>query len=512
LKEPSRKPVGAGLTLLVVLIVAAVSVGYYYLTMWLPQHTDSDGEGWTDWEEMNKYHTDPKTPNPNAKHFVSKGGSVEDVLKIAVLDVKGNDGRVSSNNKGFMDYLFNENLGKLPAQQVAAVKSMCIQMVLKDSVVSDKEAVGLRILSQYTGEIQAKYASFSENVFEYFSTLARLLAKDPNKKDLADYVVLNRLRMKDDGVVSDYTLTALDRDFLLDPEKYARDVLNADLKRLEAARSDVAAELRKLPDYGNIDIKLVEANEDIVYTGLLQTPTIKTNLDKILNEGIPNKRKYDAALQALVWYFVDHNSDVNNPLESPGFDLRNFIQDVWRHMSISDDYQSDRWKDFDEVTDRLNSPFLVAKYMDDQLIYDAPKVVFDPSRTVTAKQTFAKKVGVCHDMANFAAYCLVRNGYEAHILRGGQKDWQKKEVQGSVITSRSHSVALYKEGPSFFVIQGPLPENRPRQHTVRMEGPFTTAEEAARQECCAKIGYAYEWHQLFKPDDPSFDASFFRKW
>jgi len=317
----------------------------------------------------------------------------------------------------------------------------------------------------------------------------------------------------------DRRLTDLEIQFLNDPERYGRNLLDSYIGEIEGngTYAGFGIELRKVPEVKSAlekaDVAVIESVEDIVYSILSSQSSIPArNLKTMLDEGIKEKRKYCTPLQALVWHHVENEPSRTNPLEDSTFTVRDFTASVWKASSTSNNYQSDRWKDFDEVIDRLNSPFLVAKYMDDQFIYDAPKVVFDPDRTVAAKQTFAKKVGACHDMANFAAYCLIRNGYEAYILRGGQKNWQKKEVQGNVITSRSHSVALYKEGPSFFVIQGPLPENRPNQQTVRIEGPFATAEEAARQECCAKMGYAYEWHQLFKPDDPSFDAGFFRKW
>lgn len=316
----------------------------------------------------------------------------------------------------------------------------------------------------------------------------------------------------------DRRLTDLEIQFLNDPEQYGRNLLASYIREIEGngTYAELGVELRKIPEVKSAlekaDVAVIESVEDFVYSVLASRSSIPArNLKTMLDEGIKEKRKYCTPLQALVWHYVDNESSKKNPLENSTFTVRDFIASVWKASSTSNDYKSDRWKDFDEVMDRLNSPFLIAKYMDDQLIYDA-KVVFDPDRTVTAKQTFVKKVGVCHDMANFGAYCLIRNGYEANILRGGQKNWQKKEVQGSVITSRSHSVALYKEGPSFFVIQGPLPENRPKQQTVRIEGPFVTVEEAARQECCAKMDHAYEWHQLFKPDDPSFDADFFRKW
>ena len=65
MKEPPRKAVGKGLVFLVVLAAVAVPAGHYFLSIWLPQHTDSDGDGWTDYDETHKYCTDPNTSNPN---------------------------------------------------------------------------------------------------------------------------------------------------------------------------------------------------------------------------------------------------------------------------------------------------------------------------------------------------------------------------------------------------------------------------------------------------------------
>lgn len=295
------------------------------------------------------------------------------------------------------------------------------------------------------------------------------------------------------------------------PTKTSAPAPSFTLEQLKASYPELSQELLRLPELKKVmGEKDIEAVEDIVRLAL--DSQYKTAFESIINEGIKEKRKYCTPLQALLWiaYDTEPYEPARNPLR--GYSLERLLRTAWEGTTTSDNYNSPRWQDFDEVIDRLNSPISVAKYMDDQLIYDAPKVVHRPNRTTYAKQTFIEKVGACHDMGNFGAYCLSRNGYEAYILRGGQWKPTKKELQGEPNISRSHSVTMYKEGSSYYVIQGPWPETRPKQQTVKIEGPFDTAEDAARQECCAKMNYIYEWHHLFEPDDPSFTKDFYGKW
>jgi hypothetical protein len=461
------------LGLLAVGVVAVV--GNYYFDTYLPQHSDSDGDGWTDWDEIHTYHTDPHTPNPNAKYFVDRTGVMELLKRIVVLDA---DGKTDPQRKEFIDYLFNPNLHKLSVTQESQVRNRCIDQILKDGRVSIEEAAGLHLLSQYSGETQARYANFTENVFEYFHTLASLLAKDPSKKDFVDYAVLNKLRMEGDGLPG-FALTALDKSFLLEPEKYSNDVFNADLKKLEPVRPDFAAELKKVQEYEQnvmgipTGVKEAEAKEDIIYSFLKsKNPTVvNANVDEILKEGIPKERRVCTGLLTLDWHCVDNEPDIDNPLEHTTFDLIDFVEKTWKSSSISNNFQSYLWKNYYVARDIAgSSPRILAIYMRNNIHYfDDPE-----PRYQTAIQTFIRTGGTCGDHAMFGTDWLVNSGYEANVF-------SVHYYKEGVVTG--HAVTLLKDSktqPFFFLDNTKQPFGKRSFDKIDgIYGPFNSIYEAA---------------------------------
>jgi len=376
--------------------------------------------------------TDPSKPNPNVAYALRKGLLEDLAKKLKPLDA---DGKMDFNEQELTDYLVNTNLVKLSPEQVTAIRAQCVQEVLKDSMVSDKEAVGLHTLSLYPGETQTRYANFSENVFEYFSTLASLLAKDSSKKDLVDYYVLNKVRMEGDGLPG-FRLTDLDMKFLLEPEKYAKNVFDADLKKLEPARPDLPPEIRKIPDYEKIGIKEAETNEDVVNRVLRSNKDELKVYDVMLKEGIPAKRKFCSPLQTLVWYCEDNELVGRDPITVMASSdesiiksrMYDFIDSVWKKT-----YGTPRWKDFWTVVYRLNSPELVALYMKNNIRY-----IEDPSGGwfKTAFETFRDGGGDCEDHGMFGALSLATNGYEAYVF--GVFPYLDRGTGGHAVTLFKH--------------------------------------------------------------------------
>lgn len=452
-----------------------VPVGYYYLDTYLPQHTDSDKDGWTDWDETRTYHTDPHTPNPNARYFVDKGGTVELLKRILVLDA---DGKTDPQRREFIDYLFSPNLSKLPSSQLAKVRTQCIDQILKDGKVTAEEASSLHLLSQYSPETQLRYTDIGEDVVKYLHTLT--LVKD---RSFVDYAIQNKLRMENG------TLTDSDINFLLEPGKCARNVFEVDLRKLATLRPDIAAELRKIPDFETVGVKQVEANEDIVYAILRSknSSVVGGNLDRILSEGIRDKIKYDSALQALVWHFVDNEPYENNPLGSSNFDLSGFVESVWRKSSTSGNFGSDRWKNFDEVVDRLNSVTLIDVFMKPNFQYDTN---FPAGYLPSAVEVFNRRdrngfIFVnCRGNAMFGAYCLVKNGYEAYYF--GVNPYGPYDRPGK----EGHAVTLFKDpGTRLLYLFDNLGGITWDGHRYRrMGGPYRSYEDAA-----SSIGGVQPW-------------------
>jgi transglutaminase-like putative cysteine protease len=181
--------------------------------------------------------------------------------------------------------------------------------------------------------------------------------------------------------------------------------------------------LRKIPEikaaFNKSDVKTIESVEDIVYSILMSKnpELVRKNFDMMLKEGIPEKRKYCTPLQALEWYYVDNEPEKDNLLEYRQLNLERFIMRVWRTTSTSENFTSDRWKNFDEVTDRLNSPDLVSIYMMNNFKYKTDIEVYGAvNYWASAMEMFKIKAGDCEDHAVFATYCLAKNGYPAQGL------------------------------------------------------------------------------------------------
>jgi len=73
-----------------------------------------------------------------------------------------------------------------------------------------------------------------------------------------------------------------------------------------------------------------------------------------------------------------------------------------------------RWANFDKVTDRLNSPYLIGYY---------EKHNFEPTSKygayayrVNAKTIFKDKIGNCMDYTAFSVHCLNKAGYNARAI------------------------------------------------------------------------------------------------
>lgn len=85
------------------------------------------------------------------------------------------------------------------------------------------------------------------------------------------------------------------------------------------------SEIANLPDLSTIEKQDVEALEDILI--LAADPKYKRQFESMLEEGIPEKRKFCTPLEALLWIAYDKEFDKpsNNPLESFSLGLHCFV-------------------------------------------------------------------------------------------------------------------------------------------------------------------------------------------
>ena len=240
------------------------------------------------------------------------------------------------------------------------------------------------------------------------------------------------------------------------------------LAELDTAFPKLSQELLKLPDLEEIDDRDNEAMDDIAYLAL--NPKNKPAFEAMLNEGIEDKRKYCTPLQALLWIAYDKQFSGYDPLKD--YSLTKLIDEAWTNTSTSQNYTSDRWKDFDEVVDRLNSSELIATYMDGNIPYDWEKLGRLDSYWQSPIETFNRKKGICQDKARFALNLLVQNGYH-------YDEFEKDKDSGAVMFVAmkrtgfpdGHVVCLYEKDNKFYTIDS--------AESTAVRGPFTAIDGAA---------------------------------
>jgi hypothetical protein len=177
-------------------------------------------------------------------------------------------------------------------------------------------------------------------------------------------------------------------------------------------------------------------------------------------EGNPEKRKFCTPLQALFWLSGKVQfSKQNNPLLN--YDLESFLNKAWgvhgvvlleedvkkiltkrvyvqdkkeiksvlstlsadssifRNKSFRDDVR-DNWSNFEEVTDRLNSPRLIFKYVKPNLYFPTTLRYTSGMESPYKRspyQTFKSKTGNCGIQALFVDYCLKKAGYDSVVIQ-----------------------------------------------------------------------------------------------
>jgi len=295
---------------------------------------------------------------------------------------------------------------------------------------------------------------------------------DPNKKNpISMYLLDNNL-----GVYIP-VFTYLESDEAMDSnEKSFIDLVIEYHPEISQSLLGFYGEIAKLPDLRTIEEKDVEAIEDILVLAIKQEH--KDAFESMLNEGIPDKRKYCSPLEALLW--IAYDKEFDNPADNPlsNYSVNKLINDAWRNTTISQKYSSERWQYFEEVVDRLNSPQLVAAYCIDNFPYDFTKIndfiaTGRPQPIWSPEETFTKKKGACMDQSTFVCYCLSEGGYNTDDFSINKDDGVCIFTAGPRDNPLMHFTCLYTEGGNFYVIDVGT-------ELVRgIKGPLKTLEQAA---------------------------------
>jgi hypothetical protein len=211
-------------------------------------------------------------------------------------------------------------------------------------------------------------------------------------------------------------------------------------------------------------------------------------------EGIPEKRKFCTPLQALLWlsgkarFSKQDNPLLDYDLESllnkawgiegivlPEGDVKKilagrvYVEDIKDMKSVLSKLSKDtsifrdssylkeireKWSNLEEVTDRLNSPRLIFKYIKPNIYY--PNSIRGSAPT-SVEQTFKSRIGTCGSHALFVNYCLEKAGYESVVIRyvctPGFCGPQRERMSYTDPTPY-HWTATFKEGGAIYEIDG----------------------------------------------------------
>jgi len=411
---------------------------------------DHDRDGLSLQQEQ-ELETDPLKPNPNVKYVTEKYPALTPYIsQIKVMD---DDGEQDENDISKIDLAYKiTQFGWDVESNKKIIGPMIVypdfENTLKQlSAVSDKALRDLLVFY------------IDENIMNYISFVSSL----PDK-DFVKYVLENKL------CIQDRNLTELEKSFLKEPDNYIQQLFDNYISEIDKINPELAMELLKLPDFETVDIKDIEALEDILYSA--KESEYKKFFEDCMNEGIEDKRIYCSPLEALLWIAYDNELDHwDLSIYSP----ESLTRSAWKYSSTSYFFRSERWQNFDEVVDRLNSPDLLVIYMDNNFSYDWKKherwVAGDHSWDMPL-DTFKNKKSDCGGQAIFALYCLLENGYMYDNFDTYRNNvasllgcWDPSNPQAS------HTVLLYKENNVFYTIDS--------GETTVTKGSFATIEDAA---------------------------------
>jgi len=267
------------------------------------------------------------------------------------------------------------------------------------------------------------------------------------------------------------------------------------LAEIAEKNSLLALELAKLPEVkNNISRKQVESLKNILSLYEIDPVVFNKAFDQMYQEGIPEKRKFCTPLQALFWFSgkarfsKQHNPLLDYDLEIllnkawgiegivlPEEDVKKilagrvYVEDIKEMKSVLSKLSKDtsifrdssylqeikeKWSNLKEVTDRLNSPRLIFKYIKPNIYY--PNSIRGSAPT-SVEQTFKSRIGTCGSHALFVNYCLEKAGYESVVIRyvcTPEFCGPQRERMSYTNPTPYHWTATFKEGGAIYEIDG----------------------------------------------------------
>lgn len=302
--------------------------------------------------------------------------------------------------------------------------------------ISDDEITGLKYFYKLmeTGELSPDeigyYFDYEEKDYYYGyvgfgddSIKLLKIASELPDQEFAKYAVRNMLTLRGG-------MTPLEEKFLRNPEQYKQQLFDDYISRINAINPELSSELKKLPDFETVEMKDVEAMDDmmgIADAGGFDAKYFGICVDSMLNAGRKEKRKYSAPLEAMNWILYDYEPEYFLKDRGYNFDdtwwlygrsnAGHLCKLSWHITSESDEFKSKSWQNVEEVVNRLDFPDALA--ISDYILPNKVRGVrlqVGPEGWKTPEETFNNRGGNAGDMAVFYADLLERGGYDASII------------------------------------------------------------------------------------------------
>lgn len=182
----------------------------------------------------------------------------------------------------------------------------------------------------------------------------------------------------------------------------------SNFKKLSVSNKLLVQELSKIPEIqdGISEIDGMALERICVFYNKNQKD-FDSAFERMYDEGNPDVRKFCTPLQALYWLALD---DKLEQIDISNYDLIGLLNEAWYKSGFEYDGKG-RWEDFNDVTERLNSPALVDYYEARNFTY---KVVRGVDKN--PYYIFKYKHGDCEFYTSFSIYCLEKGAYRARAI------------------------------------------------------------------------------------------------
>ncbi|NOY68023.1 MAG: hypothetical protein GXP53_00810 [Deltaproteobacteria bacterium] len=203
------------------------------------------------------------------------------------------------------------------------------------------------------------------------------------------------------------------------------------LARLTEKSGSLGMELARLPELScAMTIGTATALKRLARAYRADPPAFNHAFKRMKAVGLQKNRKYCTPLQALLWA-AEKTDGKSLKLLIRTYRLKTLLNLSW------DFNEKKRWKDFNIVTDRLNSPELVDFYEKKFFRYQIDRI----DAAQPPKRLFKTRQGDCEDYAIFAALCLEQAGYCTRVLN----TWWGHGLMG-------HIVCVYEQDCRLWVL------------------------------------------------------------